>query len=201
MQENYPSSRILLLHGDVTEDLARDFIDGVLALASMDPMEEIVVYLDTYGGSPYSMFAMHDVMRYVSCPIHTIAVGKVMSAGALILAAGDRRSIMPNAVVMLHQVSAGLQGKTSGMEVELAHFKDIQNRMYRLYAKYTGKTVEEIGRYLLDSHDKYMNAEQAKGFGLVDEVLEFFKPHRSEIVVDDVVDAAPGEQPNGSIEC
>jgi ATP-dependent Clp protease protease subunit len=167
--------RVLLLHGDITEELARDFMEGLLELASHDPLKEIVVYIDTYGGSPYSMFAMHDMMRHISCPIYTVGVGKIMSAGVLLLAAGDRRSLMPNAVVMLHQVSSGIQGKTSGMQVELDHLTDIQTRMYRLYSKYTKKTIQEIKTYLADTLDKFMTAQQAKEFGIVDEIVEFNK--------------------------
>lgn len=174
-QDAFPDSRVILLHGDVTEDLAREFMEGLLDLASIDPVKEIVVYIDTYGGSPYSMFAMHDMMRHVSCPIYTIGVGKVMSAGVLVLAAGDRRAIMPNAMVMLHQVSSGIHGKTSGMEVELNHLRDIQTRTYSLYSRYTQKPVEEIEKYLADSHDKYLTASQAKEFGIVDEIIEFSK--------------------------
>lgn len=168
----YFDSRILLLHGDVSEELAEQFMEGLLILAFKDPLKEIVVYIDTYGGSTYSMFAMHDMMRHINCPIHTIGVGKIMSAGVLLLAAGDRRSILPNSTVMMHQVSAGIQGKSSGMEIEISHIKDIQNKMYKLLAKYTKKSVEEIERYLLDSHDKYLTAEQAKDFGLVDEIIQ-----------------------------
>lgn len=175
MQDNSSDSRVLLLHGDVTEELARDFMDGLLDLASLDPLKEIVVYIDTYGGSPYSMFAMHDLMRHISCPIRTIGLGKIMSAGVLLLAAGDRRAIMPNAMVMLHQVSSGMHGKTSGMEVELSHLMEIQNRTYSLYAKYTKKPVEDIQKLLSNPHDKYMTAKEAKEFGLVDEIVEFSK--------------------------
>lgn len=172
---NHDQSRLLLLHGDITEDLARDFMEGLLELASYDPLKEIIVYIDTYGGSPYSMFAAHDMMKHISCPIHTVGVGKIMSAGVLLLAAGDKRSIMPNAVVMLHQVSSGLQGKTSGMAVELEHLIDVQRRTYELYAKYTGRSIKEIEEYLFDTHDKFMTAQQAKDFGLVDEIVEFNK--------------------------
>lgn len=175
MQDQFSDSRVILLHGDVTEELAREFMEGLLDLSNQDPLKEIVVYIDTYGGSTYSMFAMHDVMRHVSCPIHTIGVGKVMSAGVLILAAGEKRSIMPNATVMLHQVSSGIQGKTSGMEVELNHLMDIQSRVFKLYSKYTKQTPEAIEKYLADSHDKYMTAEEAVKFGLVDEIISFAK--------------------------
>jgi len=175
MQEGLEEPRVLLLHGDVTEELAQEFMEGLIALRALDPVREITVYLDTYGGSPYSMFAMHDMMRYVGCPIHTVGVGKVMSSGVLLLAAGDKRSIMPNSFVMMHQVSSGLYGKTSTMEVELTHLYDVQDRTYDLYAKYTGRSREEIDRYLADSHDKFMTAEQAKEFGLVDDIVTFHK--------------------------
>lgn len=171
--EDQNDPRVILLHGDVTEDLARDFMRGLIELASFDPLREIIVYIDTYGGSPYSMFAMHDMMRHVSCPIHTVGVGKIMSAGVLLLAAGDHRSIMPNAAVMLHQVSSGIQGKTSGMQVELSHLQNIQNRMYRLYGKYTSRSIDEIKKYLSNPVDKFLTAEEARDFGIVDEIIVF----------------------------
>lgn len=175
LQEHYNESRVVLLHGDVTEDLAREFMEALLDLVGQDPLKEIIVYIDTYGGSPYSMFAMHDMMRHISCPIHTVGIGKIMSAGVLLLAAGDVRSIMPNAAVMLHQVSSGMHGKTSGLDVELTHLKDIQDRTYKLYAKYTGKQYEEIKTYLSDPHDMYMTADEAVRFGLADGIVGFNK--------------------------
>ena len=176
-------SRIINVFGDIDDDMAAEFIESILDLSFANPSREITVYIDSEGGSMYSMFAMHDVMRKVTNPIHTIGVGRVMSAAALLLASGDKRSIAPNAFVMVHEPSYfGPENKVGQWENELSHLKALKKRMYRLLSDYTGQTQKKIAEDL-DSQDKYISAEEAVKYGLVDEIVKIYtKKDKSEII-------------------
>lgn len=163
------TSRRILLSGAIDEVKAHDFREAILDLYAEDPHKEITIYIDTYGGSSYAMFAMYDVMKMVSCPITTIGTGKVMSGGVLILAAGDKRFLTSNAMVMLHQVSTTISGEVSRLHKETSHVAELQSRMYYLLAKHTGQTTEQLSKDLAE--DKYMNAKEAIEYGVADSFL------------------------------
>ena len=169
-------SRTVFLTGEIDEVKTQDYREALLELYTNDPTQEITVFIDTYGGSTYAMFAMHDMMKMISCPIHTVGIGKVMSAGALLLAAGEARSLAPNAMVMLHQISTDIQGKLGTAKLECAHVELLQKRMYELYSLYTGKTTEEVAQDLLE--DKYMTASEAIAYGLADSIYPFARKGR-----------------------
>lgn len=161
--------RIIMLTGEINEDKSRQLLRYLLLLATLDPMKHITIYLSTYGGDIYEMNAMYDAMRLVKCPIHTIGIGKVMSAGVLVLAAGDRRSVTENTSIMMHQVSTEIYGSVTDLSIEVKHTKALQDSMYKLYSKYTGKPIKQLETDL--KSDKYLTAQEALEYGLVDEVI------------------------------
>ncbi len=164
-----PDQRIIMLTGEIDERKSQKFITHLMFLSSIDPAAQITVYLSTYGGDIYEMNAMHDAMRLLKCPIHTIAIGKVMSAGVLILAAGDRRSITENTAIMMHQVSLEAYGTVTDLASEVKYTKTMQDTMYKLYAKYTGKSIKQLEIDL--KSDKYLTAQEALDYGIVDDIL------------------------------
>lgn len=171
-EKNY--SRIVNIFGDIDDEMATVFIDSVLELSFENPASEITVYINSEGGCVYSMFAMHDVMRKITNPIHTIGIGRVMSAAVLLLAAGDRRSITPNTYVMLHEPSyLGPESKVGQWEREIGHLKVLKTKMYELLSKYTGNEKKKIAMDL-DDQDKYISAKEAVKYGIVDEIFKLY---------------------------
>ena len=161
--------RIIILNGEINEKTSQKFLQYLLSLASQDPTKEITVYLSTYGGDAYDMMAMHDMIQIIQCPINTVAIGKVMSAGVLILAAGKKRTATPNTIIMMHQVSTEVGGSVKDLSIEISHVKALQEVMYKLYSKYTGKALKTIEYDL--THDKYLTATEAVEYGLIDEIV------------------------------
>jgi ATP-dependent Clp protease protease subunit len=166
--------RIIMLTGEIDERKAQQFIKYLVLLSAQSPTEHITIYISTYGGDMYEMNAMYDAMRLVKCPLHTIGIGKVMSAGVLLLAAGDRRSIAENTSIMMHQVNTEVYGTVSDLSIEVKHTKALQDTMYKLYSKYTGKPVKQLEMDL--KSDKYLTAQEALEYGIVDEILSSTTP-------------------------
>lgn len=166
--------RIIMLTGEIDERKAQQFIRYLVLLSALSPTECITIYISTYGGDMYEMNAMYDAMRLVKCPIHTIGIGKVMSAGVLLLAAGDRRSIAEHTSVMMHQVNTELHGTVTDLSIEVKHTKALQDTMYKLYSKYTGKPIKQLEMDL--KSDKYLTAQEAIEYGLADEIMSSSTP-------------------------
>lgn len=165
--------------GDIDDDVATEFINSVLEVSGENPQAPITVYISSEGGNMYNMFAMHDIMRQVPNHIHTIGIGRVMSAATLILAAGDKRSVSSNTYIMLHEPSyAAPENKVSQYERELEHLKDLKNKMYSLLSEYTGQTVKKIAADL-DNQDHYISADEAVKYGLADEVISAHRKSKS----------------------
>lgn len=167
-------SRIVNVFGDIDDEMAASFIESILELSFDNPAKPITVYINSEGGNMYSMFAMHDIMKKITNPVYTIGVGRIMSAAALLLAAGDWRSISPNAYVMVHEPSyEGPESKVGHWEQELSHLKQLKKNMYELLAIYTGQTKKKIASDL-DNQDKYISAKEALKYGLVDEIIKIY---------------------------
>jgi len=161
--------RTIVLTGEIDERKSQQFLRYLATLSAQSQSEHITIYISTYGGDIYEMNAMHDAMRLNPCPIHTIGIGKVMSAGVLLLAAGDRRSLTENTSVMMHQIDIDASGSVTYLSVEVSHSKTLQDAMYRLYSRYTGQSVKQIEADL--KSDKYFTASEALEYGIVDELL------------------------------
>lgn len=165
------NDRIIFLSEEVNDVTASLVVAQLLYLESQDPDKDIQFYINSPGGSVTAGMAIFDTMQYVKCDVATICVGMAASMGAFLLAAGTKgkRMALPNAEVMIHQPSAGTQGKVTDMEIDVEHFLKIKQRINKILADNTGKTPEQIKS---DSErDNWMTAEEAKEYGLIDKVI------------------------------
>ena len=165
------NDRIIVLSEDVNDTSASLVVAQLLYLEGQDPDKDISLYINSPGGSISAGMAIHDTMQYIKCDVSTICIGMAASMGAFLLSSGakGKRIALPNAEVMIHQSSAGTQGKVTDMEIDVEHFLKIKQRMNRILAENTGKTPEQVK---LDSErDNWMIAEEAKEYGLVDKVI------------------------------
>ena len=163
--------RIIFLGGEITDEEANLVVAQLLFLEADDPDKDISLYINSPGGSVTAGMAIYDTMQYIKCDVSTICIGMAASMGAFLLSSGakGKRIALPNAEVMIHQPSAGTQGKVTDMEIDVEHFLKIKQRMNRILAENTGKTPEQVK---LDSErDNWMIAEEAKEYGLVDKVI------------------------------
>lgn len=163
--------RILFLGGEVTNDAANRIIAQLLLLDADDPERAIDLYINSPGGSVVDGVAIIDAMRCIRAPVGTTCIGQAASMGAWILAAGapGRRCATPNAEVMIHQVSTGFGGKASDIEVYAEHTLGLQRRLVDMLAAWTGQPPERIRADM--ARDCFMTAEEARAYGLVDQVL------------------------------
>ena len=165
------NDRIVFLSGEVDNNSASLIVAQMLYLEAQDPDKDIQFYINSPGGSVTDGMAIYDTMQYIKCDVSTICVSMAASMGAFLLSCGakGKRIALPNAEVMIHQPSAGTQGKVTDMEIDVEHFLKIKQRMNRILAENTGKTPEQVK---LDSErDNWMIAEEAKEYGLVDKVI------------------------------
>ncbi|MCO6159595.1 ATP-dependent Clp protease proteolytic subunit [Asaia lannensis] len=164
--------RIIFLTGPVYDQVAAVISAQLLYLESVNPSKEISFYINSPGGVVSAGLAMYDTMQYIRCPVSTVCIGQAASMGSLLLAAGEkgRRFCLPNARVMVHQPSGGAQGQASDIEIQAREILEIRKRLNNIYRHHTGRTLEEIEQKL--ERDAYMSAEEAKAFGLVDEVVQ-----------------------------
>jgi ATP-dependent Clp protease, protease subunit len=164
--------RIIFIGEQVSDPLANYVIAQLLYLQMQDPGKDINVYINSPGGSVTAGLAIYDTMQFISCDVNTYCMGMAASMGAVLLAAGapGKRFCLPNAHVMIHQVSGGAQGTASDVERTVEFMYGLKRRLNGILAKHTGKTVEEIER--ASDRDNYLKAEDAAAFGLVDRVLE-----------------------------
>lgn len=163
--------RIIFLSGEIDDVTANLVVAQMLFLEMEDPDKEINLYINSPGGSVTAGMAIYDTMQYIKCDVSTICVGMAASMGAFLLSCGakGKRIALPNAEVMIHQPSAGTQGKVTDMEIDVEHFLKIKQRINKILADNTGKTPEQIKS---DSErDNWMTAEEAKEYGLIDKVI------------------------------
>jgi len=164
--------RRILLSGHIDEQQAKRVIERALELEAEDPAKHITILIDSFGGYLDSMYAIVDTLRGLQCEVHTVCMGKAMSAGVFVLACGaakGHRFITPNARVMLHEVQAHSFGSSSQIQVEATEVKRMQQKMITDMAKVTEKSEEQI---LADfKKTTYLTAEQAKEYGIVDEIV------------------------------
>ena len=165
------SDRIIVLSDQVNDTTASLVVAQLLFLESQDSEKDISLYINSPGGSVTAGLAIYDTMNYIKCDVSTICVGMAASMGAFLLSSGakGKRIALPNAEIMIHQPSAGTQGKVTDMEIDVEHFLKIKQRLNKIMAENTGKTPEQIKT---DSErDNWMIAEEAREYGLVDKVI------------------------------
>ncbi|MBO7208001.1 MAG: ATP-dependent Clp endopeptidase proteolytic subunit ClpP [Kiritimatiellae bacterium] len=165
--------RIVFISGEVNDDMANAVVAQLLFLQSQDPKKQINVYINSPGGSVTAGLAIYDTMQFVSCPIATYCIGQAASMGAVLLTAGAKgmRYALPNSRIMIHQPWGGAEGKASDIEItakEILRLKDILNE---ILASHSGKKFEDVVKDT--DRDFFMSAEEAKKWGLIDNVVEF----------------------------
>ncbi|MBU2564121.1 ATP-dependent Clp protease proteolytic subunit [Patescibacteria group bacterium] len=164
--------RIIFLGGTIDDAVANTVIAQLLFLENQDPKKDIMIYINSPGGSVTGTMAMYDAIQFVKCDISTVCVGLAASGAAVILAGGKKgkRFVLPNAEVMIHQVMGDVQGQASDIEISTKHILKIKKNLNKILAKHTGKTPAQVEK---DSdRDYYMSSEEAKNYGLVDEIID-----------------------------
>ena len=164
--------RIIFLTGPVEDGMAALITAQLLFLESENPKKEIAMYINSPGGVVTSGLAIYDTMQYIRSPVSTVCTGMAASMGSFLLAAGEpgHRIALPNARIMVHQPSGGFRGQASDIERHAEDIIKTKRRLNEIYAKHTGKPVEEIERAL--DRDNFLSADEAQTFGLVDHVYE-----------------------------
>jgi ATP-dependent Clp protease protease subunit len=164
--------RIVFLGGPITDQVANSIIAQLLYLASKDPEKEIQFYINSPGGIVTAGLAIYDTMQYIKCPISTVCVGMAASMAATLLAAGTKgkRYALPNSEILLHQVMGGVTGEAVEIEITAKQIMKIKDKINRILAKHTGQPLEKIEKDT--DRDFYLTAEEAKAYGLIDEVIQ-----------------------------
>ncbi|MFN3841348.1 MAG: ATP-dependent Clp protease proteolytic subunit [Cyclobacteriaceae bacterium] len=166
------SDRIIFLGMGVDDQIANLIIAQLLFLESADPKKDIIMYINSPGGSVYAGLGIYDTMQYINPDVATICIGLAASMSAVLLSAGapKKRSGLTHSRIMIHQPSSGMQGTSKDMEISLKQTLEIREDLYRILAKHTGKDFSTIEK---DSdRDYWMRATEAKDYGMIDEVLE-----------------------------
>lgn len=173
----YSAERIVYLAGEVSEVLVTQVIAGMISLASHDPVSPIKMIISTYGGAVDEMFALYDTIKYIPCPVHTVGMGKIMSAGVLLLAAGEKgqRIIGENARIMLHATSGASMGTFLQVKNETEEHERQQKQMEKLLLRESKMTSKQLTSIMSAGHDVYVLPEQAMSLGLVDQVIQSTK--------------------------
>lgn len=164
--------RIIFLGMQVEENIGNIITAQLLFLDSVDPKKDILLYINSPGGSVYAGLGMYDTMQYVSPDVATVCTGLAASMGSVLLAGGaaGKRSALPHSRVMIHQPSGGMQGQSRDMEITLKQMQELRKDLYEILSHHTGKPYERIEQ---DSdRDYWMRPQEAKEYGLVDEVLD-----------------------------
>ena len=163
--------RIVFLVGPINDNVASLVTAQLLYLESENPKKDIYFYINTPGGLVTAGLGIYDTMQYVKPEVSTLCIGQACSMGSFLLAAGHKgkRYSLPNSRIMVHQPSAGFQGQATDIEIHANEVLSLKKRLNEIYSKHTGKSVDEIKIAL--ERDNFMTAENAKSFGLIDEVV------------------------------
>lgn len=164
--------RIIFLTGPIHDGVASLVCAQLLFLESDNPNKDISLYINSPGGVVTAGLAMYDTMQYIKSPVSTVCIGQAASAGSLLLMAGaaGKRFALPNSKIMVHQPSGGFQGQATDIEIHAREIIKTRTRLNELYVHHTGRKMKDIEAAM--ERDTFMTAEEAKDFGLVDEVVE-----------------------------
>jgi len=166
------NERIVFLGTPVTDEIANLIVAQLLHLQAEDPDKDISLYINSPGGSVYAGLAIYDTMQYVKPDVQTICVGIAMSMGALLLAGGadGKRMSLPNAKILIHQVSSAFQGQASDIEIHAKEIIDTRRRLDEILAHHTGQDLDKVSTDT--ERDYFMTPEEARGYRLIDRVIE-----------------------------
>ena len=164
--------RIIFLVGQVNDNVSTLVTAQLLYLESENPKKEISFYINSPGGLVTSGLGIYDTMQYIKPPVSTLCIGQASSMGSFLLAAGEKgkRFSLPNSRIMVHQPSAGYQGQATDIEIHAKEIMLLKDRLNKIYSKHTKKGESEIKKAL--ERDNFMTPNEAKDFGLIDEVVE-----------------------------
>lgn len=173
--------RVVFVVGPIDDYMANLVVAQLLFLESENPDKDVSLYINSPGGVVTAGLAIYDTMQYIRCDVSTMCVGQAASAASLLLMAGakGKRYALPNSRVMIHQPSGGAQGQATDIEIQAREILYLRGRLNEIYVRHTGQALEQIERDM--ERDRFMSAEQAKEYGMIDAVL----------------DRRPGETPSG----
>ena len=163
--------RIIFLTGEITDEVANNVVAQLIYLEGKNPDKDISLYINSPGGSVSAGLAIYDTMNFIKCDVSTICVGLAASMGAFLLSSGakGKRYALANSEIMIHQPLGGAKGQASDIEIQARHIKRIKEKINHILSKNTGNPIELVERHT--DRDNYMTAEEAKKYGLVDEIL------------------------------
>jgi ATP-dependent Clp protease, protease subunit len=164
--------RIIFLGGPVHDGMSSLICAQLLFLESENPTKEISMYINSPGGVVTSGLSIYDTMQYIKPKVSTLVIGQAASMGSLLLTGGEKgmRFALPNSEVMVHQPSGGYQGQATDILIHAAHTQKLKDRLNNIYVKHTGQPIEAVVAAL--ERDNFLSAQEAKDFGLIDEILE-----------------------------
>ena len=162
--------RVVFLSGEIDDETANTVVAQLIYLESKDPDKDISLYINSPGGSVTAGLAIYDTMRYIRCDVSTICVGMAASMGAVLLASGakGKRYALPNSEIMIHQVLGGASGQATDVAIHTRHLLATKEKLIGILSELTGKPVEQVRSDT--ERDNFLSAEQAKDYGIVDEV-------------------------------
>ncbi len=166
------NERIIFLGTPVDDQIANLIVAQFLHLEAEDPDKDIVLYVNSPGGSVYAGLAIYDTMQYIKPDVQTICVGIAMSMGALLLAGGakGKRMALPNAKILIHQVSGGFQGQGTDIEIQAREVLDLKRRLEEIISKHTEQPKDKVAKDM--ERDYFMSPDEAKEYGIIDNVIE-----------------------------
>jgi ATP-dependent Clp protease, protease subunit len=165
------NERIIFLGTPIDDQIANLIVAQLIHLESEDPDKDISLYVNSPGGSVYAGLAVYDTMQYIKPDVQTICVGIAMSMGALLLAGGTegKRMALPNAKILIHQVSSGFQGQATDIEIQAREVINIKRRLEEIIAFHSGQGLEKVSKDM--ERDYFMTADEAKDYGIIDTVV------------------------------
>jgi ATP-dependent Clp protease protease subunit len=165
------NERIVFIGSPIDDDIANLVVAQLLHLESDDPDKDVSLYINSPGGVVYSGLAIYDTMQFIKPDVQTICFGVAMSMGSLLLMAGapGKRMSLPNSRILIHQPSGGFQGQAADIEIHARETLALRAHLDEIYAKHTGQTVERVHEDM--ERDRYLTAEQAREYGLIDRVI------------------------------
>ena len=168
--------RIIFLGTAVNDDVANSVVAQLLFLQSEDAQADVHLYINSPGGSISAGLAIYDTMQFINCEVATYCVGQCASMGAVLLAAGaaGKRRALPNSRIMIHQPLAGMEGTAEDIMIHAKEFVKVKERLNRILIKHTGHPLEKIEKDT--DRDRFMSAEEALEYGLIDQVIEHIEP-------------------------
>jgi ATP-dependent Clp protease protease subunit len=165
------NERIIFLGTPIDDQVANLVIAQLIHLESEDPDKDISIYINSPGGQVYSGLAIYDTMQYIKPDIQTTCIGIAMSMGAVILAGGakGKRVALPNAKILIHQVSGGFQGQATDIEIQARETINLKRRLEEIIAEHTGKPTEQVAKDM--ERDYFMTSQEAQDYGIIDNVI------------------------------